>query len=592
MSLDGIVLRSITHELNTTLSGGRVDKIHQPESDELLIQIRNNGTNYKLLLSASSNNPRIHLTGFSKKNPQSPPTFCMLLRKHIQNGKILEITQPSLERVVKLKIESLDELGDLTQKELIIEIMGKHSNIILVKSDSRKIIDSIKRVPISLSSLRQILPGLEYMSPPAQHKLDPLESDVESVLDVLKSSDSNLSTHKALYTQFLGLSPLLAREICFRSGVDSERLLSLLDYNEKKNVAKGFMAFYDDIRDNIFFPNIVKDRDNLDVLYFSAVKLTQYGDYPVDSFDSISEVLEFFFLSRDNRDRIKQKSSDLRKSVSLKLERILNKVEKQRLELLESEKRDIYKIKGDLLTANMHLVKKGDKSVTVQNYYSETLEDMEIALSIRLTPSENAQKYYKKYNKLKTAHALILDQIARAEEEIDYLQNILYSIDHCTEVQEIDEIKEELVSEGYSKKSALKNKKSNSAPSKPYEFISSDGYTIYVGKNNKQNDQLTMKSAAKDDLWFHTKDIPGSHVIVKTNGDDVPQSTVLEAALLAAFYSKASQSSNVPVDYALRKNVKKPNGAKPGMVIYENNSTAYVTPDKVTVSKIEKAESN
>lgn len=590
MSLDGIVLHAITDELSEKLVGGRVDKIHQPESDELLIQIRNNSENFKLLLSASSSNPRIYLTKASKQNPQSPPAFCMLLRKHLGGGKVLGVEQLSLERIVIIKFESLDELGDLTQKDLIVEIMGKHSNIMLVDSSKNKILDSIKRVPVSLSSVRQVLPGLPYSPPPAQDKRDPLNVAFEEVLDILNSSDENLSTHKALYLHFTGLSPLLAREICYRSGVDSERLLVLLDHREKRNLAEGFISFYSDVRLCSFYPNVVRDRDNLDVLYFSSVKLTQYGDYPFEHFESMSEVLEYFFLNRDSKDRIKQKSSELRKSVSLKLERILNKVEKQKLELAEASKRESLRIKGDLLTANMHMLSKGDSSVSVQNYYSESLENVDISLNPRLSPSENAQRYYKKYNKLKTAHALLAEQIEQAEEEIDYLQNIVYSIDNCTEVQEIDEIKEELVSEGYLKKSSLKNKKSASAPSKPYEYISSDEYHIYVGKNNKQNDQLTMRYASRDDLWFHTKDIPGSHVIVKTNGAEVPESTVLEAATLAAYYSKASQSSNVPVDYALRKHVKKPNSAKPGMVIYENNSTVYVTPDKLSVSKIRKVE--
>lgn len=590
MSLDGVVLHAITSELSEKLVGGRVDKIHQPESDELLLQIRNKSENFKLLLSASSSNPRVHLTKSSKQNPQTPPAFCMLLRKHLGSGKVLGVEQPSLERVVIIKFESLDELGDLTQKDLIVEIMGKHSNIILVDSSKNKILDSIKRVPVSLSSVRQVLPGLPYSPPPAQEKRDPLDVELEDVLSVLNASDENLSTHKALYLKFVGLSPLLAREICHRSGVDSERLLVLLDHSEKRSLAEGFISFYRDVRLCAFYPNVVRDRDNLDVLYFSSVKLTQYGDYPFEHFESMSELLEYFFQSRDNRDRIKQKSSELRKSVSLKLERILNKVEKQRLEIAEAEKRESLRIKGDLLTANMHLINKGDSSVNVQNYYSESLDRIEIALDPRLSPSENAQRYYKKYNKLKTAHGLLAEQIEQSEVEIDYLQNIIYAIDNCTEVQEIDEIKEELVSEGYFKKSSLKNKKNSSAPSKPHEYISSDNYHMYVGKNNKQNDQLTMKSASKEDLWLHTKDIPGSHVIVKTNGDELPESTVLEAATLAAYYSKASQSSNVPVDYALRKNVKKPSGARPGMVIYENNSTVYVTPDKLSVSKIRKVE--
>lgn len=590
MALDGIVLRAISQELIDKIKGGKVDKVHQPEKDELIINIRNKGSNLKLLVSASSSNPRVYLTDASKQNPANPPMFCMLLRKHLQGGVITDVRQVSLERILVIEIESSDELGSLSKKELIVEIMSKHSNIILIKKDEQKIIDSIKRIPVSVSSVRQVLPGLEYFSPPSQNKIDPLSMDRTTFIESVASSEKSIPVYKYLYKNCLGMSPLIAREICYRADVDSEKLMADFDSTDQNVLYSQLSDFYKDIADNRFRPTIVRDKDNYEVLAFSAVDLTQFKGYPHEQFDSMSYVLENFFISRDMQDRIKQKSSELRKSVSVKLERIMNKIDKQRSELEQSKNRETFKIKGDLLTANLYKINRGDSSVVLENYYSEDLEKIKVELDVRLSPSENAQKYYKRYNKLKHADILLREQIESGLSEAEYLENILYSIDNCTEVQEIEEIKEELVKEGYAKSYHFKRKKPSKAASAPYHYVSTDGFDIFVGKNNRQNDELTLKKAAKDDLWLHTKDIPGSHVIVKSESREIPESTIKEAAMLAAYYSKGRMSSQVAVDYALRRNVKKPSGAKPGMVIYENNSTVYVTPDKLDVANMKKIE--
>ncbi|AFS78699.1 fibronectin-binding protein FbpA [Gottschalkia acidurici 9a] len=588
MALDGIVLKNICAELKSTLIEGKIDKVHQPENDEIFLSIRSKGQNIKLLISASSNNPRIYITDFSKQNPSNPPMFCMLLRKHLQGGKIVDIEQVSLERIIKISIQSLSELGDLTIKELIVEIMGKHSNIILVDRDSGKIIDSIKRIPLSVSSIRQVLPGLNYSLPPSQNKLYPIDITKQEFFNLIDSSSNNPAVYKFLYSNFIGLSPLVAKEICFLSNIDDNVKLDFLSNEDKENLFNNFNSIYNLVKNNKYNPVIIKDKSDYEVIEFSSLNLMQFGDLPKNYFDSVSKLLDYFYLTRDKIDRIKQKSNDLRKSISIKLERALNKLSKQKQELLDAEKREKFKIYGELLTANIYRLEKGLEEVELENFYSEDLEPVKIRLDKNRTPSQNAQRYYKKYNKLKNAHEVVSEQLLKTKEEVNYLENILLALDTSTEVEELDEIREELVSEGYIRKSSSKVKKSNKDASSPHHYISKDGFNIYVGKNNKQNDYLTLKFASKEDIWLHTKDIPGSHVIIKSEGKDIPEDTLLEAALLAGFYSKGKMSSNVPIDYAERKHVRKPSGAKPGMVIYDTNNTVYITPSIENISKIKK----
>jgi len=592
MSLDGIVVKSIVHELANKIVDGKIDKVYQPEEDEILISLRNRGQNIRLLLSASSNNPRVYITKSTKSNPTAPPMFCMLLRKHLLGGKILSVTQPSLERIIQIDIQSFDELGILSTKELIIEVMGRHSNIILIDKESQKIVDSVKRVPFSVSSVRQVLPGLIYSLPPAQDKINPLNLNKVDLMSRLDSSDNSQPLFKFLYSNFVGLSPLTAREICYLSNLDDNIPIGSIDDNAKESLYYSFSNFMDNINKNNFNPVIVQNINNTELIAFSSIDIKQFGQLNKICHDWISEVLEEFYLTRDNIDRIKQKSNDLRKLVSNKLERAYSKLSKQREEFHDSEKRDEYRIYGDLITANMYKLQKGQDKISLENFYSENLEEIEIKLNPRLTPNQNAQKYFKKYNKLKNAYELVGEQIVKTKEEVDYLEHLLMSMENCTEVKELEEIKEELVKEGFLKGKSKSNKKNNSAVSSaPNHFMSSDGYDIYVGKNNKQNDYLTLKLSTKDDIWLHTKEIPGSHVIIKSKGKKIPEGTLMEAAILAAYFSKGKMSSNVPVDYTERKNVRKPSGAKPGMVIYDNNNTIYITPSIEEINKIRKVES-
>ena len=587
MSLDGIVINGIVNEIKSKLINGKIDKVYQPESDEILLNIRNNGENLKLLISASSNNPRIYLTSTKKSNPAAPPMFCMLLRKHLQGGRIISINQPSLERIINIEIQTFDELGVLTTKSLTVEIMGRHSNIILWDKSSEKIIDSIKRITPDISSIRIILPGVKYDLPPSQDKLNPLFLEKESLIKRLSLTNEGELIYKFIYKNYMGISPLIAREICYAANLDTTLRIGEMTSEDKENLIKSFNAIMSNIKSNKYFPNMVVDNNIGKVMSFSVIDINQYKLLTKKYYDTISTLLEDYYQTRDNLDRIKQKSISLRKNISNKLDRALKKLSKQRDELLTAQKREKYKIFGDLITANIYRIEKGLEEIEVENFYSEDYETINIKLDVSLSPSQNAQKYFKKYNKLKNAYKFISNEIIKTKEEVDYLEHVLISIDNCTSLKDLDDIKEELISEGYHKGNN-KNKKRNisSNQSSPRQYISKDGYDIYVGKNNKQNDYLTIKFASKDDIWLHTKDIPGSHVIIKNKGEEIPPSTIKEAALLAAYYSKGNLSSNVPVDYTERKNVKKPKGAKLGMVTYENNNTIYVTPSQNDVSKI------
>ena len=592
MSFDGIVTRAITYELKCILNGSRVDKIYQQEKDEILIHLRKLGKNYKLLISASSNNPRIYLTEYSKQNPSSPPMFCMLMRKHLVGGVITDISQYELDRVISIDIKSMDEMGELSIKHLIIEIMGKYSNIILVDKSTNVIIDSIKRVSADMSRVRQVLPGLEYEFPSSGNKINPININLNTFLDKIDNNDKkSIPLFKFFYSNFIGLSPLVSREICYRGSVDERKTLEYLNDGDKERLFNTFNSLMDEISLNKYNPNIVYHVERDEILAFYALPLNQYGNMSIEHHPSMSHVLDKYYYNTDLKDRIGQKSQSMKKSIQIKLERALKKLVKQKEELTEAKNRQHYKIYGDLISSNIYKISKGMDNIELENFYTEDMETITVTLDPRLTPSENAQKNYKKYAKLKNAAKLLEKQILHNKAEIEYLENVLIGIENCTEVEELDEIKEELITEGYIKgTNKNKKKKVKSKISKPYHFISSDNFHIYVGKNNVQNDYLTLKFANKDDLWLHTKDIPGSHVIIRTENKEVPDNTLYESALLAAFFSKAKNSQNVPVDYSYKKYVKKPNGAKPGMVIYENNNTIFINPSKSEVDKIKKVE--
>ncbi len=592
MSFDGIVTRAVTYELKQNLIGSKIDKIYQQEKDEILIHLRKLGRNYKLLISASSNNPRLYLTESSKQNPSSPPMFCMLMRKHLVGGVITNIKQYELDRIISIDIKSMDEMGELSTKHLIVEIMGKYSNIILVDEAKNVIIDSIKRVSADMSRVRQVLPGLKYDFPSSGNKINPIDITLDTFLEKINNDKKSIPIFKFFYTNFIGLSPLISREICYRSSIDERKTLEYLDNDEKEKLFNIFNNLMDDVSLNKYTPNIVYHVERNEILAFHAMSLIQYKDMNVENHSSISKVLDKYYCNVDLQDRLSQKSQSMKKSIQIKLDRSLNKLAKQKEELTEAKNREHYKMYGDLISSNIYKIQKGMHSIELENFYNENMELITVTLDPKLSPSENAQKNYKKYAKLKNAAKLLKKQIIQNQLEIEYLENVIMGIENCTEIEELEEIKEELISEGYIKKTKkANNKKTKSKMSKPHHFISSDGYHIYVGKNNKQNDYLTLKFANKNDLWLHTKDIPGSHVIIKTESKEVPDSTLNESALLAAFHSKAKNSKNVPVDYTYKKYVKKPNGAKPGMVIYESNNTIFINPSKIEVDKIKKVES-
>lgn len=588
MALDGIVTKNIIKELNTTILGGKIDKIYQPEKDEIIINIYNKGNTYKLLVSANSSNPRIHLTRYSKQNPATPPMFCMLLRKHLVGGIIQNIEQFQIDRVIFIDISSMDELGNMVIKRLIIEIMGKHSNIILIDKASSKIIDSIKRVTSAMSRVREVLPGVSYILPKQDDKKNPLRTNKEEFLDLLSKEDKSKKIYKFFYEKYMGLSPIISKEICYLANIDIDSPIGALSEKDGEKLFNVFSEIINKIKKEEFKPTLIKKEYGQQYRAFYCLDIQQFGSNNKIYMESINQILDEYYTINDKLDRIQQKSQTIRKQVQTKLERAINKLSKQKRELLNSKKREKYKIYADLISANLYRIEKGLEEIELENFYDENLEKIKIPLDKKLSPVENAQRYYKKYAKLKNAERLLLNQIPETEEEIEYLENVLNSLDNCTEVVEIEEIKEELIKEGYLKGKISKNKVSRK--SKPLHYISSDGFHIYVGKNNKQNDMLTLRTAKKNDLWFHVQKMPGSHVIVKAENRQVPENTLLEAALLAAYYSKGKYSTNVAVDYTERKNVKKPKDAKAGMVIYENFKTIFVTPAKEKIDKLKMVE--
>lgn len=591
MSFDGIVTKAVVNELSTNLIGGRIDKIYQQEKDEILLIIRNKGTNYKLLISSSSNNPRIYITNYSKENPQSPPMFCMLLRKHLSGGTILNIEQYSLDRIIFIDISSIDELGQPIEKRLVIEIMGKHSNIILINKDDQKIIDSIKRVNHDMSRIRQILPGFKYECPPTQNKSNPLFTSKEEFLYLIENNKQNLPIYKFFYYNYIGISPLISREVCFHANVEIDRSIGSLDHKDLDDLYTSFNNLIDSVHKRNFNPMYIKNEME-NIVAFYCFDLNQFGNTRKYFSPSISEVLEIIYKKKDNFDRITQKSQHMKKTIQTKLDRTLNKLSKQKEELIESKNREKYKIYADLISANLHKITERIENIELENFYDPNMDKILVPLDKKITPADNAQKYYKKFSKLKTAESLLINQIYETEEEIKYLENVLMGIENSTEVKELDEIKDELIKEGYLKGN-FKNKpkkKQKDTISSPHHYISKDGFNIYVGKNNRQNDYLTLKLAHKDDLWLHVQNMPGSHVIIKTDKRDIPKSTLEEAALLAAYYSKGKNSKNIPVDYTERKNVRKARNTKPGMVIYDNFKTMFVSPTKNLIANLKKVE--
>jgi len=585
MAFDGFVTHNITKELNNTLMQGKIDKIYQPEKDEITISVRTFDGTYRLLLSAATANPRFHLSDATRQNPINAPLFCMILRKHLTGGKIIGIKQHGFDRIVRFDIECYTEMGDLTQKSLIVEIMGKHSNIILIQSDN-KIIDSIKHVDFTTSAVRQVLPGLFYEFPPKQDKTEPDSLSLPEFTEKIRNLPSDSLMDKFLVSEFIGMSPLLAREIVFRHTNDTK--VFSCNINPEK-FAKHVSDFIKSATEGNETPSVIKESDSEKPLAFSCVELTQYeGMAKITRCESLSFAVEEFFSTRDLHDRLAQKAAGTVKTVNNNIDRCQKKIAIHQDILAKSKDRDKYKIYGDLLTANLYRMEPNASSITVQNYYSENCEDITIQLKPELSPSRNAQRYYKLYTKAKTAEEHSTAQLEEAQIELEYLETVLDSIMRATAYNDISEIREELREQGYISTGNPKKKKTLKK-TKPMEFTSSDGYTILVGRNNKQNDELTIRMAYSTDLWLHTKNIPGSHVLIRTNGTgEVPDNTLVEAAQIAAYFSKARNSKGVGIDYTLIKNIRKPNGSNPGFVIYDTNYTVYVDPDEKLVEKLQK----
>ncbi|AXI39897.1 MAG: hypothetical protein C6W58_12290 [Bacillaceae bacterium] len=567
MSFDGIFTYCVQRELKQELEGGKITKIHQPSKHDLILQIRQKGKNYRLLISNHPNFARIHLTASHYDNPQEPPMFCMVLRKHLEGSIIEEISQVGLDRIVMLQMRSRNELGDITRKQLFVEIMGKHSNIILVDQEKKMIIDSIKHVSAAVNRHRSVLPGHAYVFPPDQGKLNPFHASEETVLKKIDLFSGKFE--KQIVDQFAGISPLLAKEIVYRSGIAN-----------KESVARTLMSVLNQIKSGSIVPQMTK---TLNKEYFYILPL-EHVKGERKTFSTISELLDRYFYSKAERDRVKQQGQDLERFIINERKKNETKIQKLKHTLKEAEKANTLQLYGELLTANMHAVKKGDKEVEVINYYDEDGQKIKIPLDPLKTPSENAQSYFQKYQKAKNSVLVVKSQIEKAEQEIEYFDRLLQQLETASP-KDLEEIREELIEGGYLKKRANIQKKKNAKPVLE-AYLSSDGAEILVGKNNKQNEYLTNRVAARDDIWLHTKDIPGSHVVIRKK--DPSEQTILEAANLAAYFSKARQSSSVPVDYTKVRYVKKPNGAKPGFVIYENQQTVYVTPDEELVLKLKK----
>lgn len=571
MAFDGITIANIVSELNQTVTGGKINKIAQPENDELMITIKNNKKQYRLFLSASASLPLIYLTETNKPSPLTAPNFCMLLRKHIGSGRIVSVTQPGMERIIRFTIEHLNELGDLCTKYLIVEIMGKHSNIIFTNEDDQ-VIDSIKHVSAHMSSVREVLPGRPYFIPATQVKANPLELTDEILIGQILTKP--LPVSKALYTSITGISPLMAEEICYRAGLDGGISTDGLSELEKLHLAHTFLRVMEDVQKELFEPNIVyKGKEPVE---FASLALTQYGDLEIRPYNSVSQVLEHYYAEKNLVTKMRQKSVDLRKIVQTSLERNVKKYQLQQKQMKDTEKKDKYRVWGELINTYGYGLEAGSKSFEALNYY--TNETITIPLDSTLTPQENAKKYFDKYSKLKrTAEALdkLLDE---TDSEIQHLESIAASLDIATSEEDLVQIKEELMDYGYIRRKYTGGKKVK-ITSRPFHYISSDGYHIYVGKNNFQNEELSFKFASGNDWWFHAKGQPGSHVIVKTNGEELPDRTFEEAGKLAAYYSKGRQAPKVEIDYTLKKNLRKPNGSKPGFVVYYTNYSLLIEPD-------------
>jgi len=579
MAFDGITVASIVKELSDNLTGGRIYKIAQPESDEIVMTIKTNadkGYQSKVVLSADASLPLIYVSEENKKAPMTAPVFCMVLRKHILNGRITSITQPGLERIVRFEVEHMDEMGDMRHKVLLIELMGKYSNIIFIDEEN-KIIDSIKHISASVSSVREVLPGREYFVTQTQNKADPLNTDITEFASLIRGK--GMPVFKAIYSSYTGLSSVCSQEICYRASIDADKSAIALTDAEFSSLYIAFSGLMSDVKQGTFKPTVAyiggkpKEYAAFDLTIYSSAENSSIKNY-----DTMSQLLEGYYSEKNIETRIRQKSVDLRKIVQTALERNVRKLDQQTHQMQDTQKKDKYRVYGELLNVYGYSAKEGDKEITVEDY--NTGKPLTIPLDPTLTASQNAKKYFDRYTKLKRTAEALEDQMKEVQEQIQHLESISSSLDIARQEEDLLQIRMELAEAGYvKKKSSEKGKRKEKITSKPFHYISSDGFDIYVGKNNYQNDELTFKVANGGDWWFHSKGCPGSHVVLITGGKEVPDRAFEEAAALAAYYSKGKDQDKVEIDYLQRKNVKKPGGAKPGFVVYYTNYSMVIAPD-------------
>lgn len=582
MALDGAFLSELRYEIETAALESRVDRIHQPSREELLIALRWKGGGGKLLISAGADSPRIHFTEMSVENPKQPPMFCMLLRKHIGSARLTGLRQIGLDRILHLYFEAANELGDLVTLTLAVEIMGRHSNIILIDPNN-KIIDSIKRIDGEMSSVRQILPSMEYTLPPAQNRLMLSDCKPDEVLERMGAGrDAELS--KCLMDALTGVSPLLCRELAFAATLGSEKPYSALTAGDTERLRAAIASLQGTLTEHSGTPVLVAEQSGKP-REFSFIELRQYGGlYVSRRFASYSQLLDSFYGERGSLERMKVRSHDLLRLLANTSDRISRKLAAQRQELLDCAERGKLKTMGDLINANIYRIAKGQNGFEAENFYEQDSPLLQIPLDPQLSPAKNAQKYYAEYRKADTAEKMLHTLIAQGENDARYIDSVFDTLTRATTEAELAAIREELAAGGYIKNYKSKYKRPEKVSVQKY--LSSDGFTILCGRNNVQNDQLTLKTARGCDIWFHTQRIPGSHTVVVTEGKAPPESTLTEAALIAAYNSRARDSAQVAVDYTAIKNVKKPGGAKPGMVIYESYKTAYVTPSAEAVAAL------
>ena len=577
MPLDALCLSGVVHELQNALSGAKIDKIYQPGRDEVVLALRAPAGNVKLLLSANPSHPRAHLTQISRENPDKPPMFCMLLRKHLSGARLLELVQPPMERVVDLRLEALDELGDRVERRLVLEAMGRHSNLILLDGEGR-IMDCLRRVDSDMSARRQVLPGLFYRLPPAQEKLDPSSLDRAALESALAAAPEESQADKWLLDSFGGLSPLICRELAFRAGGATDARLHQMGEGGRSRLLDELEGLLRSVQENSFTPVMLEKEGHPSDFTFQPI--SQYG--PAVScvpFPSFSALLDRFYEQRENQERVRQRGQDLIRSVTNARDRAARKIGLQEQELAATRDRERLRQFGDIITSNLHAMEKGMSRLTAADFYDPECPQIHIPLDPLLTPQQNAAKYYKEYNKAKTAESILTLQLEKGRRDLDYLNSVLEAIALAEGERDLQEIRQELTDTGYLRRPSKARDRGKRVASKPMEFRSSSGLRISVGKNNTQNDLLTTKQAFKSDLWFHTQKIHGSHVILWTEGGQPDLTSIQEAAQLAAWFSQGRESGKVAVDYTPVKYVKKPGGARPGMVVYTTYETAYVAPD-------------